>query len=113
MPQVCEGCTAKTKVKLLAERGAFFVTPRSGLAGASSLMLFLLQAHYKSGSGQVRAGRGLLPIAFLIQTQYESASGELPAGRGLFSIASLLQIHYKSCSGELWAGRGIFSIVFS
>ena len=24
MPQVCEGCTAKTKVKLLAERGAFF-----------------------------------------------------------------------------------------
>ena len=24
MPQVCEGCTSETKVKLLAERGAFF-----------------------------------------------------------------------------------------
>ena len=24
MPEVCEGCTPKTKVKLLAERGAFF-----------------------------------------------------------------------------------------
>ena len=25
MPQVCEGCTAKTKLKLLAKRGAFLV----------------------------------------------------------------------------------------
>ena len=24
MPQVCEGCTSETKVKLLVERGAFF-----------------------------------------------------------------------------------------
>ena len=30
VPQACEGCTAETKVKLLAERGAFFVNGTFG-----------------------------------------------------------------------------------
>ena len=92
MPQVCEGCTAKTKVKLLAERGAFFVTPRSGLAGASSLMLFLLQAHYKSGSGQLRVGRGQFSIDFLLQFHYKSGAA--------ISVFTTLH-HYSPRKGAL------------
>ena len=62
MPQVCEGCTAKTKPKLLAKRGAFFATPRSGLAGASSLMLF----YYKLITKVAPARSGLAGASCLL-----------------------------------------------